>query len=75
MYGSLLVFQNQEVTAFDGVMIWKIKDYKRRKNDAVRGRQLSIYSHPFYTSRYGYKLCLRVRHQVIIFYSVKVKIC
>ncbi|XP_067938629.1 TNF receptor-associated factor 5-like [Watersipora subatra] len=51
--------RNLEATSYDGTMIWKIKDYKKRKNEAIRGRQMSIYSHPFYTSRTGYKMCLR----------------
>ncbi|KAF6039384.1 TRAF3 [Bugula neritina] len=51
--------KNVELGSHDGVLVWKINDYKRRKSDAVRGRQMSIYSHPFYTSRHGYKMCCR----------------
>ncbi|XP_067939717.1 TNF receptor-associated factor 5-like [Watersipora subatra] len=50
---------NLEATSYDGTMTWKIEDYKKRKDDAIRGRQMFIYSHPFYTSRTGYKMCLR----------------
>ena len=28
--------------------------------DAVQGRTVSLYSQPFYTSRFGYKMCARV---------------
>ena len=41
-------------------MIWKIGDYRQRKLQAVGGRILSLYSQPFYTSRYGYKMCARI---------------
>ncbi|XP_067939734.1 TNF receptor-associated factor 3-like [Watersipora subatra] len=51
--------KNSEFASYDGVLIWRISDYKRKKSDAVRGRQMSIYSYPFYTSRYGYKMCAR----------------
>jgi len=49
-----------ENTSYNGTLVWKIKDYMRRKRDAVAGRTLSLYSQPFYTSRYGYKMCARI---------------
>ncbi|KAK6183115.1 hypothetical protein SNE40_010654 [Patella caerulea] len=54
-----LRFQILETASYNGVIIWKIKDYMRRKQDAVNGRTLSLYSQPFYTSKYGYKMCVR----------------
>ena len=53
-------FQCLETTSYDGTLVWKIGDYARRKSDAVQGRVLSLYSQPFYTNRFGYKMCLRV---------------
>nr|XP_026693566.1 TNF receptor-associated factor 3-like isoform X1 [Ciona intestinalis]XP_026693567.1 TNF receptor-associated factor 3-like isoform X1 [Ciona intestinalis] len=53
-------FQVIETTSYSGVVIWKIRDFSRRKREAVSGRTLSLYSQPFYTSRYGYKMCARV---------------
>ena len=55
-----LRFQCLESAGYNGVLIWKIRDYKRRKQDAVSGRTLSLYSQPFYTSPFGYKMCARV---------------
>ncbi|XP_070578121.1 TNF receptor-associated factor 3-like [Ptychodera flava] len=55
-----LRFQVLETACYDGVLIWKIKDYTRRKHEAVVGKTLSLYSQPFYTSKYGYKMCARV---------------
>lgn len=49
-----------ETANYDGVLVWKISDYLDRKRQAVEGRVLSLYSQPFYTSRYGYKMCARV---------------
>ena len=52
--------RQQEFTSYDGQLVWKITDYARRRNDAVAGQQLSLYSPCFYTSRYGYKMCARL---------------
>jgi hypothetical protein len=55
-----LRFQCLETTNYSGVLIWKIGEYKQRKLQAASGQILSLYSQPFYTSRYGYKMCARV---------------
>ncbi|XP_025104197.1 TNF receptor-associated factor 3-like [Pomacea canaliculata] len=55
-----LRFQLLETASYDGMLVWKIRDYERRKRDAVNGRTLSLYSQPFYTGRFGYKMCARV---------------
>uniref|UniRef100_A0A452VEV3 TNF receptor-associated factor n=1 Tax=Ursus maritimus TaxID=29073 RepID=A0A452VEV3_URSMA len=49
-----------EATTFDGVFIWKISDFARKRQEAVAGRTPAIFSPAFYTSRYGYKMCLRI---------------
>ncbi|XP_078357981.1 TNF receptor-associated factor 2-like [Oculina patagonica] len=52
--------RRQQVSTYDGTLLWKITDYARRRNDAITGRQTSIYSPCFYTSRHGYKMCARL---------------
>ena len=52
--------RQQQVSTYDGILLWKISDYARRKNDAISGNQTSIYSPCFYTSRHGYKMCARL---------------
>ena len=49
-----------ENVSYDGTMIWKIPQFAQRMADAQSGKYTSIFSLPFYTSRYGYKLCLRL---------------
>ena len=49
-----------ENVSYDGTMIWKIPQFAQRMVDAQSGKYTSIFSLPFYTSRYGYKLCLRL---------------
>jgi len=49
-----------EQTSYDGVLLWRIDDFNRRRHDALTGKVTSIYSPAFYTSRTGYKMCARV---------------
>ncbi|KAI0237876.1 TNF receptor-associated factor 3 [Lamellibrachia satsuma] len=53
-------FQCLETANYDGVLIWKVTEYTRRRQDAFQNRIVSLYSQPFYTDRYGYKMCGRV---------------
>ncbi|XP_037653370.1 TNF receptor-associated factor 2 isoform X2 [Choloepus didactylus] len=52
--------REMEASTYDGIFIWKITDFARKRQDAVAGRAPAIFSPAFYTSRYGYKMCLRV---------------
>uniref|UniRef100_A0A4W3J2P4 TNF receptor-associated factor n=1 Tax=Callorhinchus milii TaxID=7868 RepID=A0A4W3J2P4_CALMI len=49
-----------EYITYDGVFIWKISDFNRRRQEAMSGRAAAIFSPAFYTSKYGYKMCLRI---------------
>lgn len=55
-----LRFQILETASYNGILMWKIRDYSRRKQEAITGRTVSLYSQPFYTSRFGYKMCARL---------------
>ena len=44
----------------NGSMIWKIPQFSQHKTDAEIGKDTSIFSLPFYSGRYGYKMCLRL---------------
>ena len=55
-----LKIQILQATSYDGVFLWKIDDYTRRFHEAATGRTPSLYSPPFYTSRFGYKVCARL---------------
>ncbi|XP_077986525.1 TNF receptor-associated factor 2-like isoform X2 [Glandiceps talaboti] len=55
-----LRIQSLEMASYDGVLMWKISDFNRKRQEALSGRTTSIYSPCFYTSRHGYKLCARV---------------
>ena len=55
-----LLVQTLQATSYSGVFVWKIPEVIRRRHEARTGRTISLYSAPFYTSRHGYKLCLRL---------------
>ena len=55
-----LTLQTLQATSYNGNYIWKIPDITRRRRDAVMGKTVSLYSAPFYTDRFGYRMCLRV---------------
>ena len=55
-----LTLQTLQATSYNGKYIWKIPDIIRRRRDAVMGKTVSLYSAPFYTDRFGYRMCLRV---------------
>ncbi|XP_062340549.1 TNF receptor-associated factor 2 isoform X1 [Osmerus eperlanus] len=45
---------------YDGVFVWKISDFAKRRQDATAGRMPAMFSPAFYSSKYGYKMCLRL---------------
>ncbi|XP_070561553.1 TNF receptor-associated factor 2-like [Ptychodera flava] len=55
-----LRIQSLEKTSYDGILTWKITDFERKTQDAISGRTTSLYSPPFFTSRFGYKMCARI---------------
>ena len=55
-----LRLQLLERATYNGILIWKIDNFSRRRQEAVDGKTLSLYSTPFYTSRPGYKMFARV---------------
>ena len=52
--------KQQEVSSHDGILLWKITEFAKKRQDAVSGQQTSFYSPCFFTSRYGYKMCARI---------------
>ena len=45
---------------YDGSMIWKIPQFSQIKLDAESSKCTSMLSQPFYSGRYGYKMCVRL---------------
>ena len=49
-----------EKILYDGKLLWKIDNFKRRHHEAVIGIRRSNFSVLFYTSSQGYKMCASV---------------
>ncbi|XP_048347517.1 TNF receptor-associated factor 1-like [Sphaerodactylus townsendi] len=49
-----------EQTTYDGCFLWKIADVGLRIQEALTTNRTALYSPCFYTSRYGYKLRLKL---------------
>lgn len=52
--------RQEQFSTYDGILLWKVTEVARRTEEARSGRQSSIYSPCFYTSRHGYKMCARL---------------
>ena len=55
-----LRFQLHENTTYDGHLLWKITDFHNRSQQAIIGKTRALHSAPCFTSKYGYKYCLRL---------------
>ena len=51
---------NVEKSTHDGTFLWKITHFDEKYAEAVAGRQASLYSPVFYTSREGFCVCSKV---------------
>ncbi|KAI5610383.1 TNF receptor-associated factor 1, partial [Silurus asotus] len=50
---------HQDVS-YDGTFLWKICDVSQKLIEAATGQRSNQYSPAFYTSRYGFKVCMRL---------------
>lgn len=51
--------QELQATAYDGKLIWKIKDFGKRREAEVKGQPPCLSSVPFHTGRCGYKMAVK----------------
>lgn len=52
-------FKELESTSYDGKLIWKIRDFRKKKEAGVKGLQPCFSSVPFHTGRCGYKMAVK----------------
>lgn len=52
--------QELQATSYDGKLIWKIEDFRSRREAEVNGQQPCLSSVPFHTGTCGYKMASRV---------------
>ena len=56
-------YVEQEVCHKDnpnGTLLWKIEGYQKKRQDAINGVKTALYSPPFYSAQYGYKMCAKL---------------
>ena len=57
---SNLRLQVLDCTTYNGILMWKIDDFERRRREVVDGITMLLSSSPFYTSSHGYKMRARI---------------
>ncbi|CAB4013192.1 TNF receptor-associated factor 3-like [Paramuricea clavata] len=50
----------QAIYSYNGTLLWKIEGYQRKRQDAINGVKTALYSPPFYSAQYGYKVCAKI---------------
>lgn len=53
------IVTNFEGRSCNGLYVWKVTNYAIKRREAEIGDNTAIHSPPFYSSCYGYRLCLR----------------
>ena len=51
---------SQTKVNYNGVLLWKIEGYQRKRQDAINEVKTTIFSPYFYTSEFGYKMCAKL---------------
>ena len=49
-----------DIHSYNGTLVWKIESYLRKRQEAINGVRTALYSPPFYSARYGYKMCAKI---------------
>ena len=52
--------QSKSTTSSNGIVLWKIEGFAHKRQEAVSGTQVAMYSPPFYSGQFGYKMCARI---------------
>ncbi len=48
------------IHSYNGTLLWKIESYQRKRQDAINGVKTALYSPPFYSAQFGYKMCAKI---------------
>ncbi len=50
----------QVILSYNGTQLWKIESYQRKRQDAINEVKTALYSPPFYSAQFGYKMCAKI---------------
>ena len=51
---------NEAVHSYNGTLLSKIGNFKKKRQDAINGIKLALYSPPLYSCQYGYKMYAKI---------------
>lgn len=62
LYGKLECLERETIAMKHnyGSILWKIENFTHKRKEAQSGITADIFSEPFYSSKYGYKMCLQL---------------
>ena len=52
--------QQAIIHSHNGTLLWKIESYQRKRQDAINGVKTALYSPPFYSAQFGFKMCGKI---------------
>ena len=52
--------QQAIIHSHNGTLLWKIESYQRKRQDAINGVKTALYSPPFYSAQFGFKMCAKI---------------
>ena len=50
----------QAIHSYNSTLLWKVEGYQKKRQDAINGVKTALYSPPFYSAKYGYKMCAKL---------------
>ena len=57
---SVVRFEDCQVRQCNGMYVWRIREVAKKRATACAGKTSALHSPGFYTSPYGYRMCVRV---------------
>ena len=55
----------QTIHSYNGILLWKTEGHQRKRQDAINGAKTALYSPPFYSVKYRYKMCTKLYLNVL----------
>ena len=60
MESKIVPHAEPSIHSYNGTLLWKIDGYQRKRQDAINGVRTALFSCPFYSAKFGYKMCAKI---------------
>ncbi|CAB4014322.1 TNF receptor-associated factor 2 isoform X1 [Paramuricea clavata] len=50
----------EAIPSQNGILLWKIEDFQRKRQDAINEVKTALYSPLFYSAQFGFKMCAKI---------------